>query len=136
MGDAKFDRNKRPEMRRQDPRIKPNQPVPVRLPDDTERDDLINDISLGGIGIQCDRVTAMIFHPSGSRIDPDDAPTVQLHIEFPTARDRQMVPVKCRLRYVRGNPNGMFDFGMQFVDLDKDAQRQLKRFIRESLIPV
>jgi hypothetical protein len=47
-----------------------------------------------------------------------------------------MVPIKCRLRYVRGNPNGMFDFGMQFTNLNADAQRQLKRFVRESLVPV
>ena len=135
MGDAKFDRNKRPEMRRQDPRIKPNQPVPVRLPDDTERDDLVNDISLGGIGIQCDRAVAMIIHPTSGRIDPDNAPIVELQIQFPTAGTRKMVPIKCRLRYVRGNPSGTFDFGLQFTDLDKDAQKQLKRFIRESLMP-
>jgi c-di-GMP-binding flagellar brake protein YcgR len=130
-----INQDKSPEMRRQDPRIKPNQPVPVRLPDDTERDDLINDISLGGIGIQCDRVTAMLIHPTGGRVDADNAPTVELHIQFPTSGTRKMVPIKCRLRYVRGNPSGTFDFGLQFMDLDKDAQKQLKRFIRESLMP-
>ncbi len=123
-------------MRRQNPRIEPNQPVSIILPDKTQRDDLIHDISLGGICIQCDRATAMMIHPGGGRIDRDNPPTVELQIEFPTISTREMVPIKCKLRYVRGNPNGMFDFGMQFLDLNADAQRQLKRFIRESLMPV
>ena len=135
MGEDKFDQNKSPQPRRQDPRIKPNQPVPLRLPDNTQRDDLIHDISLGGIRIQCDRATAMIIHPTSGRIDPDNAPTVELHIQFPTGGTQRMVPINCRLRYVRGNPNGMFDFGMQFVDLNKDAQKQLEKFVRESLMP-
>jgi c-di-GMP-binding flagellar brake protein YcgR len=135
VGGYKFDQSKSPKARRQNPRIKPNQPVPILLPDNTQRDDLIQDISLGGICIQCDRATAMTIHPRGGRIDPDNAPMVELHIEFPTAGTRQMVPIKCKLRYLRGNPNGMFDFGMQFMDLNKDAQKQLKKFVRESLMP-
>jgi c-di-GMP-binding flagellar brake protein YcgR len=136
VGGDKSDRKKSGEMRRQNPRIEPNQPVPIILPDKTQRDDLIHDISLGGICIQCDRATAMMIHPGGGRIDRDNPPTVELQIEFPTISTRQMVPIKCRLRYVRGNPNGMFDFGMQFTNLNADAQRQLKRFVRESLVPV
>lgn len=121
--------------RRRYPRIRPNHPISIRLPDETVKTNLIQDISRGGMRLQCDRETAALFHPDGGRITPENAPKIELRIDFPIAEKIESVSVSCRICYVRGNVAGTIDLGIEFVEFEGQSFELFQQYVQESLLP-
>ncbi len=110
-------------------------PIPVRLPDGTVRSDLVLDISRGGLRVQCDREVAVIFHPGGERLVPENPQIIELEFGFPVGGKEERVSVSCRLCYIKGTVEGGIDIGMEYVEFKGDSFDHFQRFLEESLIP-
>ena len=58
--------------KRQHLRIQVNHPVSVRLPDGTFAEDIVHDVSLGGLQLRCPRSIAELFSPSSTAVDENN----------------------------------------------------------------
>lgn len=121
--------------KRQNPRIELNRPVPVRLPNGDIRGDLVKNISLSGMALECDSTTADIIIPSGRPIDPDDPPVVSLEITLPVGHEDVAMEIGCRIRYRIAGPHGKISIGLEFRDVRTEDLRGFWQFIEESLTP-
>lgn len=122
-------------MRRQYPRINPNRPIPARLPDGSVHDNLVQDISVGGLRLRCDRQIAIVIHPDGHEFHPENTQALELHITLPVEGKDQVVRVECRVCYVKDNSDGTMGIGVQFAEFKEDTLEHFQRFVMESLIP-
>ena len=121
--------------KRQNPRIELNRPVPVRLPNGDTRDDLVKNISLSGMTLECDSATADIIIPADQSIDPDDPPVVSLAVTLPIGENDVSMELGCRVRYRIAGPGGRINIGLEFRDVRTENLRAFWQFIEESLLP-
>lgn len=121
--------------RRQYPRIHLNRPIPARLPDGSVHDDLVQNVSVGGLRLRCDRQIAIVIHPDGKDFDPENAETLDLQITLPVEGKDRVIMIECRVCYVKDNPDGTMGIGVQFAEFKEDTLEHFSRFVMESLMP-
>ena len=116
-------------------RIAPGQPIPVRLPDGSVREDIVYDISPAGMQLRCDAATAGVIHPLGEPLGPRNLPRVKVEITLPVAGTNRLIFVQCKLCYVRELPDRTISMGLQFERFDGEVKQYFHKFIEESLEP-
>ncbi|HEX9585358.1 MAG TPA: PilZ domain-containing protein [Gammaproteobacteria bacterium] len=121
--------------KRQNPRIELNRPVPLRLPNGETRDDLVKNISLSGMTLECDTATANLILPAGRSIDPDDPPGITLEVTLPVGKADVPLEMGCRIRYRIAGPGGKINIGLEFKDIRTENLQGFWQFIGESLVP-
>ena len=121
--------------RRTYPRIRLNQPAPVRLANGDVAENCLHDVSRGGVQLRADRKLAAAIHPSQTVIKEGDWPTIELGITFPYPAGIPEIVVQCTIRYVRVVESGRFAFGLMFLSFAGDGAAHFERFIEESLRP-
>lgn len=121
--------------KRQNPRIELNRPVPVRLPSGEIRDDLVRNISLSGMTLECDPAAADVILPSDQPVDPEDPPAVSLEVTLPIGGEDVTLELDCRVRYRIAGPGGKVNIGLEFRGARTENLLGFWQFIEESLLP-
>ncbi len=116
-------------------RIVPGQPVPVRLPDGTVREDIVYDISPAGMQLRCNEATAKKVHPLDEPLGVDNLPRINLEITLPVTGKKEALPVKCKLCFVRNMPDDTVGMGVFFEQFEGDLGENFQQFIQECLEP-
>jgi len=116
-------------------RIVPGQPIPVRLPDGTVREDIVYDISPAGMQLRCNGATAAIVHPPDKPLGVDDLPRIDLGITLPVTGKTEALSVKCKLCFVRTMPDDTIGMGVFFERFEGDLGEEFHQFIQECLEP-
>jgi hypothetical protein len=113
----------------------PGQPIPVRLPDGSVREDIVYDISPAGMQLRCDAATAAIIHPLDEPVGAYDLPRVKVEMTLPVAEKNKLISVQCKLCFVRELPDRTISMGLQFEQFDGEVKEYFQKFIEESLEP-
>ena len=121
--------------RRQQIRIEVNHPVSIRLPDGTFADDIVRNISLGGLQLRCTRSIAELFYLSSTAMDEKNRPRFTLGVTFPFPEGIPEVVVECRLHYVRALEQDRFILGVRFEELDASGHQYFEQFILDCMQP-
>ena len=121
--------------RRQQIRIQVNHPVSIRLPDGTFADDIVRNVSLGGLQLRCTRSIAELFYLSSTAMDEKNRPRFTLGITFPFPEGTPEVVVQCRLHYVRALEEDRFILGVRFEELDTSGHQHFEQFILDCMQP-
>jgi hypothetical protein len=116
-------------------RIVPGQPIPVRLPDGTVREDIVYDISPAGMQLRCNEATAKKVHPLDEPLGVDDLPRIDLQITLPVTGKNEALSVKCKLCFVKNMPDDTVGMGVFFEQFEGDLSEDFQQFIQESLEP-
>lgn len=87
-------------------------------------------ISIGGIGIVCDQITAKILMPMGYRLLPDMPLIVQMGICLDTS---EKAHVRCRVVNAQRLSQDAFMLNVQFLSFEKSSQEALERFVGERI---
>ena len=121
--------------RRQLIRIQVNHPVSIRLPDGTFAEDIVHNVSLGGLQLRCPRSIAELFYLDSTAIDEKNRPKFTLGITFPFPEGTPEVSVQCRLHYVRALEEDRFILGVRFDKLEASGHQHFERFIQDCMRP-
>jgi hypothetical protein len=113
----------------------PGQPIPVRLPDGSVREDIVYDISPAGMQLRCDEATAAIVHPLDEPLGVDNLPQISLEITVPVAGKSETLSVKCKLCFVRNMPDRTVGIGVHFEQFEGNLGEYFQKFIQECLEP-
>ncbi len=122
--------------RRQHIRIRANRPVSIRLPDGTFAENIVHNVSLGGLQLRCPRSIAEQFYPLSTSIDEDNGPMFALGIIFPFPEETPEVSVQCRLYYVKVLEDERFVLGVKFEKLEESGYQHFERFIQDCVRPL
>ncbi len=131
--DGKWTALKKP--RRQLIRIQVNHPVSVRLPDGTFAEDIVHNVSLGGLQLRCSQSIADMLYPSRTTIDENHKPGCTLGITFPFPERAPEVSVQCRLYYVKALGEDSFALGVKFEKFEARGRQHFERFIQDCTRP-
>jgi hypothetical protein len=121
--------------RRQHLRIRVNRPVSVRLPDGTFAEDIVHNVSLGGLQLRCPRSIAELFYLGSTAIDKDNRPRITLELAFPFPEGTTEVSVQCKVYYKKALGKDRFALGVKFEKFEASGQQHFERFIEECLRP-
>ena len=121
--------------RRSYPRIRLNRPASVRFSGDHVAEDVVYDVSAGGLQIRCDREVALMVHPSQTVIKENHWPPTRIGVQFPYPEGIPEITVDGSLRYLRVISKDEFAFGVMFEDFLNDGRQAFERFIEASLVP-
>ena len=92
-------------------------------------------ISPDGLQVRCTVESARLFCPQGCKINPINAPCVNVAISLPVSHGSRILAVRCQILYLR-----MVDTeprcvaGMHFVPLDLQSECNLNAFFAEQLM--
>jgi hypothetical protein len=121
--------------KRQQLRIRVNYPVSVRLPDGTFAEDIVHNVSLGGLQLRCPRSIAELFYSSSTAIDENNRPRITLRITFPFPEGAPEVSVQCRVCYVKALGEDRYALGVKFEKFEADGHQHFERFIQDCMRP-
>ncbi len=121
--------------RRQHIRIRANRPVSIRLPDGTFAEDIVHNVSLGGLQLRCPQSIAELFYPGSKAIDNDNRPRITLDLGFPFPEGTVEVSVQCRVYYKKALAEDRFALGVKFDKFEPSGRQHFERFLQECLRP-
>jgi hypothetical protein len=124
------------EARRKYPRLLLDIPVVIKKPDEEIIEAHIHDISIDGLQIHCDHLTAALLYPSGKFIKPGKEPVVQVSFSLPFVDGPCIVDATCRIFYVTGIADSKIAFGLQFITFMDNCGRYVDLFIMGFIEPV
>lgn len=120
------------EEKRKYQRIVVNCPVRLLLSGDRIIEVLAHDISLGGMQIRCEEKAVQVLQSegenSGHRTDSDFETSFVLFLEGKQVK----ILVRCKLIYIAELKDDLHAIGLQFINVEGDNLRALKRFIKVS----
>ena len=114
--------------KRQHIRVRVNRPVFVRLPDGRFAEDIVHNVSLGGLQLLCSQSIADMLYPSRTTIDENHKPGCTLGITFPFPERAPEVSVQCRLCYVKALGEDSFALGVKFEKFEARGRQHFERF--------
>jgi hypothetical protein len=121
--------------KRQHLRIRVNQPVSVRLPDGTFAEDIIHNVSLGGLQLRCPQAILELFYLGSKAIDKDNRPRITLDLAFPFPEGTVEVSVQCRVYYKKALGEDRFALGVKFDKFEANGHQHFERFLQECMRP-
>lgn len=124
------------EEKRQYPRVVLNQSVQITLADGTSLTAKVHDVSSDAMQIRCDRETASALHPSGSQIDRDDPPLLDISFQLPAPAGAHTLSAQCRLVHYTLYRDGSAALGLLFERFSRVGARILQTFIEDSMEPL
>jgi hypothetical protein len=88
-----------------------------------------DNISLGGLGITCDQITARTIFPFGFKVLPDK-PT-RLNIEMSLDTETQDLQALCSVQNLHRLAQDAFGLNLKFVSFSGDSEELLSEFISQ-----
>ena len=121
--------------KRQHIRIRVNRPVFVRLPDGRFAEDIVHNVSLGGLQLRCPQSTVEMFYSSSRPIDKNNRPQITLDLAFPFPGETLEISVQCRVYYKNAVGKDRFALGVKFDRFEANGRQHFVRFLQECLRP-
>lgn len=120
------------------PRVHLHEPAQVVTESGASHPATVVDVTLGGLGLRCERPVAHALHPSGRCISGADGPCCEIRFRLRVGGQRHTLRLPCRLVHFRiGAAGGSVDIGLRFRHLvPEESARLVERFITEALCPV
>ncbi|PHR47507.1 PilZ domain-containing protein [Cycloclasticus sp.] len=84
-------------------------------------------ISVGGLGICCDQMTAQMIMPKGYQLNP--AKPLHLGVEF--EMEDNSLKATCSIQNSYRLAQDLFCFNLKFIRLEQQGQQQLENFIQQ-----
>ena len=119
--------------KRQHLRIRASRPVFVRLPDGTIAENIIHNVSLGGLQLRCSQSIVELLYPSSTAIDKNNRPQITLDLAFPFAEETPEVSVQCSVYYVRALEEDRFALGVKFERFEANGRQHFERFLDDCI---
>ena len=86
-----------------------------------------DNISAGGLGINCDQVTAQAIMPSGYQLSPERPLLLLVELDLADAKLQATCSVQNNYRLAQDS----FSFNLKFIRFEKDGQQQLENFMKQ-----
>jgi PilZ domain len=90
----------------------------------------VRNISMDAVQVSCDARYALLVHPRGGQLDPQDQRLLELSVAVPLGGSVRGFTTRCRTRYCeRAADMSSMMLGLEFFDLDSSAAQLLASFI-------
>lgn len=90
------------------------------------------DLSMGGIGLRCDPVTAYLLDFDGRSHLGERGPVLEVRVALPFPGELVELRARCRMFYRARTAAGVLAVGLRFVDLDAENADHLEAFLRSA----
>lgn len=91
-----------------------------------------DNISAGGLGISCDRVTAQAIMPSGYQLSPERPLLLFVELDLAGAKLQATCSIQNKYRLAQDS----FSFNLKFIRFEKGGQQQLENFMKQQRLDV
>ena len=121
------------EGRRKFPRVKLDATMMIRTVDGNLTEAKMNNISMDGAQITCDKETAKLILPKSTSIVDKQQPVVNTVFELEVDEKKHKLEIECKIYYVVSLDGKSVAFGLLFEDFDSNQGEVIDQFIMKTM---